>query len=348
LTLVNCFQDVLYRGQDGVFLKNVFSGEMLPKLKFLETDAATDDTIAEMNTSPDLAKITFSYPMNNITNEGIQRLVDAGGGKNLTHISGGTLKKHLTKTLTLKYVAATLPKLVNVPEYQAHQNLSHMAKGAKKKSAVERLQAKHAAEDSKPFAVVPPERMTYEQLVAALNRRGVYEGPGAKWAKKRTEEVRSKFTSGQVSWTHDQEQGFQNSAKLKYLQEELEKLRRRAASADQDVEKLSSGSLGRKCATKLYPFLGAYDIESALRETNVSIPRDASKRRDERAKLLHESGYQGGGDFDNQLAHFTKVRDEWNEKVVEKKAEIQRMCLQIEKSYDTTAKDGKRKAEAIS
>ena len=68
----------------------------------------------------------------------------------------------------------------------------------------------------------------------------------------------------------------------------------------------------------------------------------------ERAQLLHKSGYQGGGDIENQLAHFTKVRNEWNGKVVEKKAEIRMMHQQIEKSSDTTAKDGKRKAEAIS
>eukprot|EP00578_Thalassiosira_sp_NH16_P002914 CAMPEP_0181135426 /NCGR_PEP_ID=MMETSP1071-20121207/32624_1 /TAXON_ID=35127 /ORGANISM="Thalassiosira sp., Strain NH16" /LENGTH=479 /DNA_ID=CAMNT_0023222029 /DNA_START=166 /DNA_END=1605 /DNA_ORIENTATION=+ len=324
LTLDSCSPLDMYR-EDGIFLKTVFSGGMLPKLKFLETDAATDDAIAEMSTCPDLVKITFVYPSLDITNEGIQRLVDAGGGQELMNVSAGTLKKHLSKALTMKYVAATLPKLVNLPEHQAHQYLSHMVKGAKKKSALERLQAKHYTEDSKPFAVVPPERMTYEQLAIALKRRGVPH----KKAKKYTEEMRSMFVDGQVKWTYDQELDFQNVAKLEHLQEELEKLRKHAATADGVVVKLSSGSLGRN-VSKLYPLFGVYQIESALRETKVHIPRDASKRRDERAQLLHNSGYQGGGDIDNQLVHYRKVSAERNEKVAEKEGEIQTLRQEME------------------
>ena len=324
LTLDSCSPLDMYR-EDGIFLKTVFSGGMLPKLKFIETDAATDDAIAEMSTCPDIVKITFVYPSLNVTNEGIQRLVDAGGGKELMNVSAGTLKKHLSKSLTMKYVAATLPKLVNLPEHQAHQYLSHMAKGAKKKSAVERLQAKHYAEDSKPFAVVPPERMTYEQLAIALKRRGVPH----KGARKYTEELRSMFVGGQVKWTYDQELDFQNVAKLQHLGEQLEKLRKQAASAGGVVVKLSSGSLGRN-ASKLYPLFGAYEIESALRETKVRIPYDASKRRDERAQLLHNSGYQGGGDIVNQLVHYRKVSAERDEKVAEKKGEIQMLRQEME------------------
>ncbi|KAL7546079.1 hypothetical protein ACHAWF_016032 [Thalassiosira exigua] len=319
LTLVNCTPLNVYR-EDGILLKTAFSEGKFPKLAFLETDAATDDAIAEMSTCPNISRIAFSYPSAAITNEGIQRLVDAGGAKELTNISAGTLKKHLSKTLTMKYVAATLPKLVNLPQHKAFEHLSHMAQGAKKKSALERLQAKHAAEDSKPFAVIPPERMTYDQLQTALKRRGgTFKG-----GKKIMEELRAMFLDGRVVWTHEQELAFQNRAKLQHMQDELEKLRKRAAWADGDVSKL----LGSK-SSKLYPTLNAYDIEQALRDTNVHIPRDASRRRDERAQLLHDSGYQGGGSVEEQLVHYREVSVEKHEKVTEKEEEIKLLRRQM-------------------
>jgi len=325
LTLVYCSPIDMYR-EDGIFLKTIFSGGMISKLKFVETDAITDDAIAEMSTCPDLSNITFTYPSVNITNDGIQRLVDAGGGKELQNVSAGTMKKHLSKSLTMKYIAATLPKLANVPEYQAHQHLSHMVKGTKKKSAYERLLEKHAAEDSKPFAVVPPERMNYSQLDEALKRRGVTRKGGK---RKNTEDLRSMFVIGEVKWTYEEELDFQNRDKLKHLQEQLERLRSYAASADGDVKKLSSGNIGRY-VSKLYPLLCASNIESALRETDVSIPRDASRRRDERAQLLHNSGYQGGGGIGNQLGHYKKVSTERYEEVAEKESEIQTLCQQMD------------------
>ena len=117
--------------------------------------------------------------------------------------------------------------------------------------------------------------------------------------------------------------------RLQHLGEQLEKLRKQAASAGGVVVKLSSGSLGRN-ASKLYPLFGAYEIESALLETKVHISRDASKRRDERAQLLHNSGYQGGGDIVNQLVHYRKVSAERDEKVAEKKGEIQMLRQEME------------------
>jgi len=297
----------VYR-EDGLFLKEVFAGGMLPKLKHLETDAATDDGIAEMKSCPNLSKITFSYPSVDITNDGIQRLVDGGGGKELMSISSGTLTKHLSKTLTIKYVAVTLPKLINIPHYKLHEYLTHMAQGSKKKSAFEYLLAKHAAEDSKPYAVIPPERMKYGQMEEALKRRGWKKSGGRKTA----DELRVLLTNeGQFKWTHEREVDIQNGLKLKDLQKELEWLSGKVSSVNGKVQKLSS--MGSE--SKLYPLLDSYDIKSALRNTNVNIPKGSSQRRDVIALLLHNSGYQGGGDVNSQLEHYRKVAATEYEKV---------------------------------
>jgi len=319
--MVNCSPMNVYR-EDGLFLKEVFAGGMLPKLKHLETDAATDDGIAEMKSCPNLSKITFSYPSVDITNDGIQRLVDGGGGKELMSISSGTLTKHLSKTLTIKYVAVTLPKLINIPHYKLHEYLTHMAQGSKKKSAFEYLLAKHAAEDSKPYAVIPPERMKYSQMEDALKRRGWKKSGGRKTA----DELRVLLINeGQFKWTHEREVDIQNGLKLKDLQKELEWLSGKASSVNGKVQKLSSmGS-----ASKLYPLLDSYDIKSALRNTNVNIPKGSSQRRDVIALLLHNSGYQGGGDANSQLVHYRKVAATEYEKVATKQAEIQALCTNM-------------------
>lgn len=71
---------------DPAFLTNVFSRHLLPKLEFLEVTYASDDTIAAMVSSPKLRMIVFRLPDKDITNAGFQRLVQAGGAKNLMAI----------------------------------------------------------------------------------------------------------------------------------------------------------------------------------------------------------------------------------------------------------------------
>lgn len=327
LTLVSCSPRDVYR-EDGLFLKTIFAGAMLPKLRVLETDAATDDTLAEMGTAPDLAALTFSYPSAEVTNDGLQRLVDAGGARELRMVAAGTLQKHLSKNLTKKYVAATLPQLRTLGEGRAMERLSHMAKGAKKKSDAERLREKYAAdfpEDSRPFAVIPPARMTGGQLETALQRRGVTP---PKFCKGYAEVLRALFLDGTVKWTHGEEQALQNREELRHLQEQLRKLREKAAAADGTVAKFVEGKLGRN-KDKLYPLLCASAIGSALRETDVRVPRDCSKRRDDLAQVLHNSRYQGGGRVEDQLAHHRQVAAARHAPVAEMEGEIQRLRQQM-------------------
>ena len=134
----------------------VFSRGVLSKLKFLETDTVTDDAIAAMGKSPDIVEIVFSYVSGSITNNGFQHLVDAVGAKAIVKVSAGTLKKYMSKTLTSKYMMAMLPKLVNLWDHQFGEHLSHMAQGKKKLAPHKAMLSKYTAQDSEPYAVIPP------------------------------------------------------------------------------------------------------------------------------------------------------------------------------------------------
>jgi hypothetical protein len=70
------------------FLKQVFQEKLLSKLETLEVSLANDDAIEAMSSAPNLKQITFQYPDDrNVTNDGFDRLVIAGGGKHLVYIS---------------------------------------------------------------------------------------------------------------------------------------------------------------------------------------------------------------------------------------------------------------------
>ena len=129
------------------------------------------------------------------------------------------------------------------------------------------------------------------------------------------------FLDGRAAWSHDQEQAFQDRAKLEHLRKELEKLCSVAAAADRVVAKLTSGNLGQNKG-KLYPLLNAYGITSALRETGVRFSTKECSRRDDQAKLLHASGYQGGRDVEAQLAHHRQVAAARHERAAEKEGDI--------------------------
>ena len=73
---------------DETFLKQVFQEKLLPKLETLKVSLANDDAIEVMSSAPNLKRITFQSPDDrNVTNDGFDRLVMAGGGKNLVYIS---------------------------------------------------------------------------------------------------------------------------------------------------------------------------------------------------------------------------------------------------------------------
>lgn len=326
LTIVD-FTDIC-KAKDYSILKTAFERGYLPKLKFLETSNANDDMIASMTTSPIITEIVFTAPHAGITNEGFQRLVDAGGAKELMKISAGTLKKHLSKTLTSKYMASTLPKLSGMGEYMALTHFTGMAQGNKKKSAHERMMAKYAEHDNKPFAIIPPERMKYGQLEVSLRHRGksLKGVKGASGGRPKTEDLR-RILVEEVGWSVESERDIQNRLKLEKLQKDLETLRTRAAYADKDVKSLlSKKHVG---TDKLYPLLGQYEIQSALRDNDVPYYTKTCKRRDDQALVLHKSGYQGGGNYEAQLKHHRSVSAEKNEDVQKKLGEIEALRREI-------------------
>lgn len=97
---------------DATFMTKVFARKLLPKLEFLEVSYASDDTIAAMVSSPKLRTIIFRIPDKDITNTGFQRLVQAGGAKNLMAIQASANRTEISCTLSVGYLRKILPKFV--------------------------------------------------------------------------------------------------------------------------------------------------------------------------------------------------------------------------------------------
>ena len=92
--------------------------------------------------------------------------------------------------------------------------------------------------------------------------------------------------------------------------------------AKQDVAKLLSGK--PSITSKLYPLFGAFEIDCVLREIGaLGLARNTSKRRYDRAKLLHNSGYHDRSGLESQLVHYRKVCAKRRENVQEKEGEIE-------------------------
>ena len=72
---------------DAKFIRKIMRKGLLSNLKFLEISHCSDEAIAAMVHAPELKEIVFRFPDPAIGNEGFKRLVENGGGRNLSSIT---------------------------------------------------------------------------------------------------------------------------------------------------------------------------------------------------------------------------------------------------------------------
>jgi hypothetical protein len=318
---------------DKAFLTNLFDSNLVPKLEFLEVSHANDNGIAAMHTAPKLHQIVFRWPDPSITDDGFKRLVANGGAANLVAIAvrfdqtratstidararsflltllgnsqprlqGGTLEDDLSTTLSKSFLKTTLPKFV-AGEALDH-DLKHISVGKRQPSLEMQLKAKYAKQDSLPFAVIPPERMSFDQLRQAFKDRGFSESyipPSI--VKMRAALVKAGFTM-------EEEGAIQNNKHAEYLS------RTRLPPIKAEIKKLEAKikKIEKHHSTKLYPELLKPDMIFIMKKTyKEAVPYKWT--RNDVANALHQRKYQGGGTGTSRitiLAHeLTRVEQE--------------------------------------
>jgi hypothetical protein len=157
---------------EAAFVQSIFEANLLPKLRFFEVSEANDDAVAAMASAPNLQKLIVREYDFDLTNKGFGRLVRAGGGQALQAVTLCVVKNRpLCKTVTKNYLMTTLP--VFTAGNGSESDLQHMLLGKKLPSKAEVAKKAQLLAAAKPFAVVPVELMTFAQLRAALENRGV-------------------------------------------------------------------------------------------------------------------------------------------------------------------------------
>jgi hypothetical protein len=154
------------------FVQSIFQASLLPKLRFLEVSEADDHAVAAMASAPNLQTLIVRAYGLDLTNAGFGRLVEAGGGQALKAVTVNIVKSRpLCKTVTKNYLMARLP--VFRAGNGRESNLQQMVLGKKVPTQAETDMKTSLLAAAKPFAVVPVELMTFAQLMAALESRGV-------------------------------------------------------------------------------------------------------------------------------------------------------------------------------
>lgn len=158
---------------EAAFVQSIFEANLLPKLRFLEVSEASDNAVAAMVSAPNLQKLIVRKYDPNLTNEGFGRLVEAGGGKTLQAINANVVVKQrpLCKTVSKFYLMATLP--VFCAGNGKDSDLQQMIWGKQMQTQASADNKTRLLAASRPFAAVPIALMTFAQLMAALENRGV-------------------------------------------------------------------------------------------------------------------------------------------------------------------------------
>jgi hypothetical protein len=155
------------------FVQSIFQASSFPKLRFLEVSKASDYAIAAMASAPNLQKLIVRAHDSNLTNKGFGCLVAAGGGKALQAITVKIANKYgpLCKTVSKFYLMATLP--VFCAGNGKESDLQQMIWGKQMQTQASADSKTRLLAASKPFAAVPIALMTFAQLMAALENRGI-------------------------------------------------------------------------------------------------------------------------------------------------------------------------------
>jgi hypothetical protein len=157
---------------EAAFVQSIFQAKLLPNLRFLEVSEANNHAVAAMASAPNLQKLIVREYEPDLTNEGFGRLVAAGGGKALEAVTLNVVKSRpLCKAVTKHYLMSMLP--VFCAGNGSESDLQQMIWGkAIQTQAMANMETRLVAA-SKTFAAVPVNLMTFAQLMAALENRGV-------------------------------------------------------------------------------------------------------------------------------------------------------------------------------
>jgi hypothetical protein len=227
---------------------------------------------------------------------------------------GGTLQKH----------RAVLPKFAA---------LEHISMGSVKKTVtranraqVEQLE-KDKQQDSLPFAVVPLERMAYDQLRQAFKDRGIQPPKQPSYLKFRTELERAGFSLAQ-------EASIQNSKQVQHLQgivKDLSAKKKDALAVAAKVEKQMDSD-------KLYCTMHVADMKTAMLSFQKPGERKLQKR-DDLAQALHAHNYLGGGTPKQMLTYIQKTEARLSKKMASANQRIKGLQAAIQNFVDPEFND---------
>lgn len=168
---------------------------------------------------------------------------------------------------------------------------------------------KHAQQDSLPFAVIPPERMTFQQLREAFKNRGIHDFPPSI--------IKMRATLVEAGFTMEEEVAIQNAKHAEHLSEtKLPSLEAAGREIHTKIQKIK-----RSSSEKLYPELIKHHMVSILKEKyGATVP--SKWTRDDVANALHQREYQGGGNgtvrltfLEQELARIQQEAFDANEKI---------------------------------
>lgn len=237
--------------------------------------------------------------------------------RDLIHISVG--KKRQMPPATAAVASKKAPPIMmpkNPPAVDQRKKKATVAVASDKAPAASATKkVKPEPQDSLPFAVVPVERMTYQQLIAAIKNRGLA-------FPKPMSIVNMRATLVEAGFSLQEEEAIQKAQQIKSLNASIPKLTSEMNATQAAIDKIE-----RKLPSdKLYIDLTKDVMVSILKKNFGEV--SYMFKRDEVAGLLHGKMYQGGGTSEARLAFHKK-----------KLAAIQ---ADIRKTLDTTLQAKKK------
>ena len=153
---------------------------------------------------------------------------------------------------------------------------------------------KDKQQDLLPFAVVPLERITYDQLRQAFKDRDIQPPKRPSYLKSRTELERAGFSLAQ-------EASIQNYKQVQYLQGVVKDLSAKKKNGVAEAAKMEK----QMPSDKLYCTMYVDSMKTAMLSFQKPGERKLQKH-DNLAQALHANNYRGGGKPKQMLMYFQK------------------------------------------
>lgn len=261
-------------------------------------------------------------------------------------MQAGSLTKDLSKTLSKNRLKAILPKFVSGEAFE--HDLEHISMGAKyirsdiqpkkpkaiqsgiqskKPKTVQRdvKPKKSAKQKSLPFALVPVESMSYQQLRDAVKNRGLVMPHPASTDKLRAVLIGAGFTM-------EEEMAIQSREHVEHLSRDvLPRLKTVAQELRASIKKVQYA-----LPHKLYPDLTKANMVSIMRNKYGGVP--SKYNRAEVAAALHEKRHQGGGDQHARLVFFQQELNHTKQELANVKGKIEFFQAKADKYFNQKKK----------